>query len=260
MKIALVGYGKMGHMVGKALKTRGHECVCSVDLFAEDATCRTSDHIKMAEAVRNSGAEGIIEFSHPASAVQNIKALLPLRLPLVVGTTGWLDHLDEVKKLIGGTDARILYSGNFSLGVTLFLMLVQEASRLISNIPSYDVAISEIHHSEKADSPSGTALMAAEKVLSRLERKNEILTGNSEGKIRDNQLQITSMRVGHVPGVHALTIDGPADTITIQHSARNREGFASGALQAALWLMKQDKGLYSMDDFATSLTGGNADA
>ena len=103
-------------------------------------------------------------------------------------------------------------------------------------------------------------MMAAEKVLSCLKRKSEILTGNSDGKIKDNQLQITSMRVGRVPGVHTLTIDGPADTITIQHSARSREGFAAGALQAAFWLVRQNAGLYSMDDFASSLTGGNANA
>ena len=132
-------------------------------------------------------------------------------------------------------------------------MLVQKAAELIGNIPSYDVAISEIHHNEKTDSPSGTAMMAAEKVLSCLKRKSEILTGNSDGKIKDNQLQVTSMRVGRVPGVHTLTIDGPV-------SARSREGFAAGALQAAFWLVGQNAGLYSMDDFATSLTGGNADA
>ena len=256
MKIAIAGYGKMGKMVHLLAKGMDNvEVTNIIDPAAGNAEV-TAERVT-ADSIRD--ADAVIDFSSSQAVMENIRVYARCSATAVIGTTGWLDHLDEVKKLIGGTDARILYSGNFSLGVTLFLMLVQEASRLISNIPSYDVAISEIHHSEKADSPSGTALMAAEKVLSRLERKNEILTGNSEGKIRDNQLQITSMRVGHVPGVHALTIDGPADTITIQHSARNREGFASGALQAALWLMKQDKGLYSMDDFAASLTGGNAD-
>ena len=257
MKIAIAGYGKMGRMIHSLINEGGDaEVVSIIDPYSrcEEVTARqlTKESIASADAV--------IDFSNAQAVMENIRVYADCSATAVIGTTGWLEHLDEVKKLISGTDARILYSGNFSLGVTIFLMLVQEASRLISNIPSYDVAISEIHHSEKADSPSGTALMAAEKVLSCLERKNEILTGNSEGKIRDNQLQITSMRVGRVPGVHTLTIDGPADTITIQHSARNREGFASGALQAALWLMKQDKGLYSMDDFASSLTGGNANA
>lgn len=257
MKIAIAGYGKMGRMIHSLINEGGNaEVVSIIDPYSrcEEVTARQLTK----ESIAN--ADAVIDFSSSQAVMENIRVYARCSATAVIGTTGWLDHLDEVKKLIGGTDARILYSGNFSLGVTLFLMLVQEASRLISNIPSYDVAISEIHHSEKADSPSGTALMAAEKVLSRLERKNEILTGNSEGKIRDNQLQITSMRVGHVPGVHALTIDGPADTITIQHSARNREGFASGALQAAFWLVRQNAGLYSMDDFASSLTGGNANA
>lgn len=257
MKIAIAGYGKMGQMIHSLISAGGDaEVVSIIDPYSrcEEVTARQLTK----ESIAN--ADAVIDFSNAQAVMENIKVYAHCSATAVIGTTGWIEHIDEVEKIISGTDARILYSGNFSLGVTLFLMLVQKAAELIGNIPTYDVAISEIHHNEKADSPSGTAMMAAEKVLSCLKRKNEILTGNSDGKIKDNQLQITSMRVGRVPGVHTLTIDGPADTITIQHSARSREGFAAGALQAAFWLVRQNAGLYSMDDFAASLTGGNADA
>ena len=257
MKIAIAGYGKMGRMIHSLINEGGNaEVVSIIDPYSrcEEVTARQLTK----ESIAN--ADAVIDFSNAQAVMENIKVYAHCSATAVIGTTGWLEHIDEVEKIISGTDARILYSGNFSLGVTLFLMLVQKAAELIGNIPSYDVAISEIHHNEKTDSPSGTAMMAAEKVLSCLKRKSEILTGNSDGKIKDSQLQITSMRVGRVPGVHTLTIDGPADTITIQHSARSREGFAAGALQAAFWLVRQNAGLYSMDDFASSLTGGNANA
>ncbi len=259
MKIALVGYGKMGHMVEKALKTRGHECVCSVDLFAEDASCITSDHVKMAEAVRNSGAEGIIEFSHPASAVQNIKALLPLRLPLVVGTTGWLDKISEVRQLVDLNKTSMLYASNFSIGVNLFYRIVSAASKMISEFDEYDAAVFEAHHSQKADSPSGTGIDIARLVMKNIPRKTELVTDSFTRRPEPHELHLASLRVGAVPGTHSVIFDSPADTIQLIHAARTREGFAIGAVRALEWLASTDpsgkikSGIFTMDDVFDSL-------
>ena len=152
--------------------------------------------------------------------------------------------------------ARFIYSGNFSIGVQLFLALVSQAGRIINRIDSYDVAVSETHHREKADSPSGTALMTASKLLGAIDRKKGLQIGNPEGRIEKDMISISSSRVGYVPGIHTVTIDGPADTIEITHTARSREGFAEGAVRAARWIAGKPAGIYTMDDFVADLIGG----
>ncbi len=257
MKIALVGYGKMGHMIEQCAKRAGHEVVVTIDVAAEDAQVKVAqgDGEAVARAVKSSGAEGVIEFTHPVAVMNNIKALLPLGLPLVVGTTGWNDKHDEIRefaKKVGGT---IMTAGNFSIGVNMFYKIVEEAAKIMSEYDDYDVATWEMHHNQKADSPSGTALEIARRVQNAYKNKNEIVTDAFHERPAVNQLHVSSTRCGNVPGTHKVFFDGTADTIELTHTARSREGFAVGAveslikLDAAIKSGKVSKGnLYGWDD------------
>ena len=262
MKVAIVGYGKMGHMIEKALKGRQHECVCTVDLFAPDATCITHDHVAMAEAVKKSGAEGVIEFTHPASVVENIRALIPLRVPLVVGTTGWRDRVPEVAELVSLNKTSLLYASNFSVGVNLFYRIVSAAAAMISRFDGeYDPAVFEAHHNQKVDSPSGTGIDIARRVMQHFTQKTELVTDAYTRKPESHEMQLASLRVGAMPGTHTVVFDSAADTIELTHSARNREGFASGAVHALEWLCSLDAsgrartGVFTMDDVLDSMLG-----
>ena len=233
MKIALVGYGKMGHMIEQCALRAGHEVVATIDCFSKDATCLIpqNDAQALCRAVKSSGAEGIIEFTHPSSVIENIKALLPLGLPLVVGTTGWNDkhaEIAEFAKQVGGT---VMTAGNFSIGVNMFYKIVEEAAKIMSEYKDYDVAIWEAHHNQKADSPSGTALEIARRVMNGYPSKTQIVTDAFHERPQDNQLHVSSTRCGNIPGTHKVFFDGTADTIEITHTARSREGFAVGAVE-----------------------------
>lgn len=259
MKLALVGYGKMGHMIERAAKARGHEVVCTVDLFAPDATCVTQDGATMAAAVKDAGADCAIEFSHPASVLGNISALVPTGIPLVVGTTGWLDSLEDVGRQVALNKSALLHSANFSIGVNLFYRMVSEAARLMATFEEYDVACFEAHHNQKADSPSGTGLDIAKRVLENIPRKTKIVTDSFDRKPEPDELHLASLRVGSVPGTHTVFFDSAADTIELTHTARSREGFALGAVRAAEWLILPDAagqaktGVFTMNDVFDSL-------
>ena len=257
MKIALVGYGKMGHMLEQASLSFGHEVVATVDPFANDASCKVEagNASALKDAVLKSGAEGIIEFTSPSSVMQNIEALLPLKLPLVVGSTGWTDKEDKVASLAASTGGTIMRSANFSIGVNLFYKIVEEASRLVSNFEEYDVAVWEMHHNQKADSPSGTALDVARRVMAGNSSKTKIVTDAFHERPQKNELHVSSTRCGSVPGTHTVFYDSPADTIELTHTARSRLGFANGAVHALENLKKfLDEGtlapgkLYGMSD------------
>lgn len=254
MKIALVGYGKMGHMIEDAAVQCGHEVVCTVDLFATDASCITSDTAEMVKTVKESGAEGIIEFSHPASVMQNINALVPVRMPLVVGTTGWKDNLPAITDQVNVNKTSLLHAANFSVGVNLFYRIVEEAARLVSEFDAYDCGLFESHHNQKADSPSGTALDIARRVMDNMPAKKRLVTNSADHKPEEDELHLGSVRVGSVPGTHTVWFDSVADTIELTHTARNREGFALGAVRALEWLVapgangKAKIGVFTMDD------------
>ncbi len=234
MKIALVGYGKMGHMLESSALSFGHEVVTTVDVAAPDAKVKIAegDGAALADAVRSSGAEGIIEFSHPSAVMGNIQALLPTRLPLVVGTTGWTDKEAEVVALAAKTGGTLMRSANFSIGVNLFYKIVQEAAAFVSNFAEYDAAVWEMHHNQKADSPSGTALEIARRVMVGDKRKTEMVTDAFHERPKANELHVSSTRCGSVPGTHTVFFDSPADTIELTHTARSRQGFANGAVHA----------------------------
>lgn len=258
MKIALVGYGKMGHMLARAASLRGHEVVCTVDPFAEDANVVTGDVKAMADAIVKSGAEGVIEFSHPTSVLANIRALVPTGIPLVVGTTGWQGELESVKALVAEHGSPFLYSSNFSVGVNLFYRMVSNAARLMAQFEEYDVALFEAHHNQKADSPSGTSLDVARRVMAEMPRKTTLITDPFTRRPEPQELHLASLRVGSVPGTHTVLFDSSADTIELTHTARNREGLALGAVRALEWLSapdggKRKKGVFTMNDVFDSL-------
>lgn len=234
MKIALVGYGKMGHMIEQCALRDGHEIVATIDTFANDASVKVDngDTAAIVRAVKSSGAEGIIEFTHPAVVIENIKALLPLGLPLVVGTTGWNDKHEEIAafaKEVGGT---IMTAGNFSIGVNMFYKIVEEAAKIMADYSDYDVATWEAHHNQKADSPSGTALEIARRVMIGNPSKTEMVFDAFHERPKANQLHVSSTRCGNIPGTHKVFFDGTADTIELTHTARSREGFAVGAVKS----------------------------
>ena len=252
MRIALIGYGKMGRMIESLISESGEHEICAViDPFSDDRNITGKEITE--ESINR--ADVAIDFTAPESAYGNIVRYAALPLPAVVGTTGWLDKLGDAEKLITESGTKLIYSGNFSIGVAVFLQIVRKAGAIISNIPSYDVAVREVHHRAKKDAPSGTAMMTAECLLGEIGRKKRIVQYTG-GKIDEDAIGITSERVGYVPGIHTVTIDGKADTIEITHTARSREGFASGAIKAAQWILTQDTGIYTMDDFISSLIGG----
>lgn len=257
MKIALVGYGKMGHMIESCAKEAGHEVVATVDVMARDATnlVPANDGNAVSDAVKKSGAEGVIEFSHPTAVVGNLKALVPLGLPIVVGTTGWAKSEDEIASICAASNGTVMRSSNFSIGVNMFYKIVQKAARIMAEYKDYDVAVWEAHHNQKADSPSGTALEIARRIMAENKSKTEVVTDAFHERPKSNQLHVSSTRVGHVPGTHTVFFDGPADEIEITHRARSREGFARGAvaalenLSSALKSGKLSKGrIYGMED------------
>jgi len=234
MKIAIVGYGKMGHMIETAAKSMGHDVVATIDIFAKDATnlVPAGDGNAVAEAVKNSGAEGVIEFSHPTAVVGNLSALVPLGIPVVCGTTGWEKSEGEIASVCKNTDGVVMRSSNFSIGVNMFYKIVEKAARLMAEYSEYDVAVWEAHHNQKADSPSGTALEVARRVMSGNKSKTEMVIDAFHERPKANELHVSSTRIGSVPGTHTVFFDSSADSIELTHRARSREGFARGSVVA----------------------------
>jgi 4-hydroxy-tetrahydrodipicolinate reductase len=214
----------------------------------EIAVARRYDSANRLEKDPDPAFDVAIEFTTPSAVGDNIRKLAKLGKPMVIGTTGWLDQLDDIRSSIEGDGGRLVYASNFSIGVNIFFGLVNEAARRMNSQPMFDAAIHEIHHVGKADSPSGTALSLAQILLDGLERKTEMLTETSHGRIAPHQLHVSSQRLGATIGTHTVTFDSPADTIELTHRARNRDGFAIGALVAARWIVGQPPGIYRFED------------
>ena len=199
------------------------------------------------------GSDAIIDFTVREAFFANLPAMLKSGVPIVVGTTGWDDMQEEVKRQITAAGASLLYSANFSLGVNIFLRTLREAARLIAPFGQFDIAFAEQHHTGKADFPSGTAVRAADMILSVNSRKKTVVRQLSDDKkLAPDELQVASLRLGSVFGKHSAFIDSDADEIVISHTAKNRSGFASGAVEAAAWLALRHKtapGFYTMEDF-----------
>ncbi len=245
MKVLIVGYGRMGHEVEAALVARGHKITARVDRSPGlgDATEISSQMLQSCEAA--------IEFSLPEGILGNLSSYAAAGLPAVVGTTGWDAQRDEARKLVEGQNSSLVYGSNFSLGAHLFFHLVGEAAGLLKDLPEYDVFVTEWHHKLKKDSPSGTALTTAQRILAALPRKTTVVTERLDRPVEPHELHVASVRGGTIPGIHQVLLDSDADTIEITHTARNRSGFALGSVLAAEWLVRtKRKGFLSVDEFA----------
>ncbi|MGO3181688.1 MAG: 4-hydroxy-tetrahydrodipicolinate reductase [Aequorivita sp.] len=228
MKIALLGYGKMGRTIEKMALEKGHSVVFKST--SESSEGKLED------------AEVAIEFSSPEAAVNNISHALEARIPIVSGTTGWLKKYDEMVKLCENRNGSFIYASNFSVGVNLFFSINEYAAKLMADWQEYDVSVEEIHHLEKKDAPSGTAITIAEGILKHSDKENWKLDV-SEG----NVLNITAKREEDVKGTHIVSYDSSIDTISFKHEAHSREGFAKGAILAAEWLQNKE-GVFTMKD------------
>jgi 4-hydroxy-tetrahydrodipicolinate reductase len=250
----------MGRLIEQAAIARGHSVVLIVDpaVRAGNAPVANGPVLRPSLEGIRFGAGGdapsvdvAIEFSHPSAVVGNIKALIAGGVPTIVGTTGWHDHLAEVEAAVKAADGSLLWSSNYSIGVRLFLKLAAAAAAAAAPYPEYDIGGYESHHNKKADSPSGTAKAIVDTVLAAQSRKTAAVYDKLDRPPAPHELHYASLRVGSDPGTHTLTFDSDADTIEIKHTARNREGFANGAIRAAEWLVPNGaprRGLFTMDD------------
>jgi 4-hydroxy-tetrahydrodipicolinate reductase len=248
MKIAIIGYGKMGKEVERAAKSRGIAVCATIDVTTKEAA-----HSEINESSLE-GADVVIDFTHPDTAVDNIKKVASLKRNMLVGTTGWYDKLDEVKKVVEKSGIGFIYSSNFSVGVNVFFKIIEEAAKLIDRVPEYDAFGYELHHNQKADSPSGTAKTIAECLTANIRRKTNINYDKINRKIKPEELHFASVRAGTIPGTHVVGFDSEADTIELKHTARSRAGFALGAVLAAEWLNGK-KGFFEMKDFVREFFG-----
>lgn len=228
MKIALLGYGKMGQVIEKIALGRGHEIVLRKDEF------NTYEGLEQADVA--------IDFSVPQAAVANITASFNANVPVVSGTTGWLEHYNAILALCAEKKGGFISSSNFSLGVNLFFELNSYLSKIMGAYPSYTVSMEEIHHIHKLDAPSGTAITLAEGVIENSNYSNWTLN-----EPQANEIKIDAIREGEVPGTHTVAYTSTIDTIEIKHTAHNREGFALGAVIAAEWLAGK-QGVFTMKD------------
>jgi 4-hydroxy-tetrahydrodipicolinate reductase len=237
MNIALLGYGKMGREIEAAALAAGHSIVATFDI----------DRPLMADALQNSGANVAIDFSQPNAVEENVKLCAEARVPVVIGTTGWDNALEKVRRMVDEAGIGCVIGSNFSVGVNLFLQIVREASRMVSDA-GYDAYIVEAHHRGKKDFPSGTALRISEAVLSGLKSKTKIASELPRGEpISSDTLLISSIRAGAITGTHTVGFDSDEDSIELTHQAKNRRGFATGAVRAAEWIIGK-KGLYRFEE------------
>ena len=265
MKIAIIGYGKMGKMIEKAALEKGHNISAIVDPLAPGTASASGAiiHKCIEESDSLGAADTAIEFTVPATAVQNISTLAYLKIPAVVGTTGWQGQLDEVKNIVNKAGSALLWSSNFSIGVNVFNRIAWYASQLMNSFPEYDIGGYETHHNKKLDSPSGTAKTLIEGVLSRIDRKGKVQWEKLDRAPAPDELHYPSLRIGSAPGTHSLIFDSAADTIELTHTARSREGFATGAICAAEWLFSRQKddnikkcsGVFTIDDMLKDMLG-----
>ncbi len=234
MKIALLGYGKMGKTIEKIAIGRGHEVVLKIDENIEDYD------LSMAEIA--------IDFSIPGAAFNNITTCFKNNLPVICGTTGWLENYEKAVELCEQENSAFLYASNFSIGVNLFFGLNEKLAKIMSAFSNYSVEIEEIHHTQKLDAPSGTAISLAQQIIANSSKKSWQLN-----KAEENKIPIYAKRIENVPGTHTVSYKSEIDSIEIKHTAHSREGFALGAIIAAEWL-KDKKGVHNMNDVISGLS------
>ena len=229
MKIALFGYGKMGKTIERVAVERGHEIVAKIDVDT------INKDISMADVA--------IDFSIPAEAFNNINICFSKNVPIISGTTGWLDKYSEAVAICKEKNGAFIYASNYSLGVNLFFELNKKLSVMMRNFKEYDIHMEETHHTQKLDAPSGTAITLAEDIIEN-SSKNKWTLDVTDSK---DEIPIVSKRIDNVPGIHSVTYNSLVDEIEIKHTAKSRDGFALGAVVAAEWLHDK-KGVYTMKD------------
>lgn len=237
MNLVLVGTGRMGTAVEDVAVERGHTVLARFN----------SSRPLPDERGELAGADVVVDFSMPDLAVPHIERYCRWGVPAVIGTTGWYDRLDVVNAAITEHEAVIFYAANFSLGVAMLTRSLQAITPLLDRLPEYDASIHEVHHTNKVDSPSGTAQMLGKILVDGLARKGRVEAETQHGRISENALHVTSSRTGGVIGRHTILLDSSFDELTLEHRAKSRMGFAFGAVRAAEWLPGR-RGLFTMDD------------
>lgn len=234
MKIALIGYGKMGKTIEQIALSRGHQIVSIVDI----------NNPEEFQSVNFKSADVAIEFTTPATAFDNYMKSFAAGVPVVSGTTGWLDRISEIKEKCEKEGKTFFYASNFSIGVNIFFALNKYLAKIMNNFPSYNISMTETHHIHKLDAPSGTAITLAEGILENVDRKERWTLEIAE---QPTDLPIHAIREGEVPGIHEVTYESDVDYISIKHDAKSRAGFALGAVVAAEFTAGK-KGFLGMDD------------
>lgn len=234
MKIALIGYGKMGKTIEEIALERGHEVVMRIDVSNTEELTAAQLHEKQVDVA--------IEFTHPGAAFSNLSLCIGAGIPVVSGTTGWLDRYEEILQLCRAQKGAFLYASNFSIGVNIFFAVNRKLAELMAGRPEYGIRIEEVHHTAKRDAPSGTAISLAEQVMEKISRKTGWVNHPSQNP---EELVILSERTDPAPGTHRVRYTSDVDDIEIIHTAHNRKGFASGAVLAAEFL-KGKTGVFSM--------------
>lgn len=233
MKIALLGYGRMGKSIDAIAVKRGHEISYKTSSDIHET------HLKLADVA--------IDFSIPSAAYHNITTCFKLGVPVVSGTTGWLEDYDKAVTECHANSGAFIYASNFSIGVNLFFKLNKTLATLMANQTDYSLSLTEIHHTKKLDAPSGTAISLAEQIIDVSPKESWVLKEKSTQKIKDNEVPITAIREPNIPGTHSIAYDSNIDSIEIKHTAHSREGFALGAVIAAEWLLDKT-GVFTMKD------------
>ena len=234
MKIALIGYGKMGREIERILLERGHSIPLIIDI--DNANDLNANNLKDIDVA--------IEFSTPHAAFDNIRKCLEAGTPVVCGTTAWLDRYDEAVEICKKHRGAFFYASNYSIGVNVFFKINRELARLMNQFGEYDVTIEEVHHIQKVDAPSGTAITLAQGVLAGLDRKEKWVLGTTTAP---NKLEINAIRRSVAPGTHTVTYESPVDVLSIEHTIKSRSGLAMGAVLAAEFLCGKS-GVFTMDD------------
>ena len=247
MKIALIGYGKMGHMIEQIALERGHEIVSIIDV----------DNIEDFDSPAFASADVAIEFTNPTAAFVNYQRAFAHNVKVVSGSTGWMqDHKAEVERMCTEGGQTLFWASNFSIGVAIFSAVNRYLAKIMNGFPQYSVEMEEVHHIHKLDAPSGTAITLAEEIINDLDRKDKWVKGfqyaadgteSGSNEVAPNELPIASIRRDEVPGIHSISYDSEADKITITHDAHNRKGFALGAVLAAEYT-KEHTGLLTTSD------------